>query len=90
MGAAVTHTIIYGKSVVENDIPSIPARNRGQIKRAIDERLTADPLGMGKPLSGQWRGFRRLRVGDWRVIYRVVDMTVYIHVIGIRRDVYER
>jgi hypothetical protein len=27
-----------------------------QEKNAIDERLTADLLGMGKSLSGQWRG----------------------------------
>lgn len=84
------HTIIYGKSVVANDIPAIPAPNREQIKRAIHSRLTADPVGLGKPLSGRYRGFRRLRVGDWRVIYRIVDMTVYIHAIGIRRDVYGR
>ena len=84
------YTIVYDVNVTRHDIPAIPPKNREQIKKAIDTRLTADPIGMGKPLTGQYRGYRRLRVGDWRVIYHVEGMTVYIHVIGIRRDVYDR
>ena len=84
------HTIVYDERVTRYDIPNVPVKNRLQIKRAIDERLTIDPIGMGKPLSGQWKGYRSLRVGDWRVIYHVEGAEVYIHVIGIRRDVYNR
>ena len=44
-----------------------------------------------KRLAGDWSGYWRYRVGDWRVIYRIDDRArrVYIVAIAHRRDVYE-
>jgi mRNA interferase RelE/StbE len=44
-----------------------------------------------KRLKGDWAGYLRYRVGDWRVIYRVDDDThrVDVLVIAHRREVYE-
>jgi mRNA interferase RelE/StbE len=44
-----------------------------------------------KRLKGEWSGYRRYRVGDWRVIYRVEDASnrVNVLVIAHRREVYE-
>jgi mRNA interferase RelE/StbE len=44
-----------------------------------------------KRLQGEWAGYLRYRVGDWRVIYRIDDSTsqVYVVVIAHRREVYE-
>ena len=82
-------TINYDRRVVEKHIPKIPSANKGQISRAINERLTADPVGFGKPLMGEFAGMRRLRVGDWRVIYQIDGETVYIRAIMLRRDAYK-
>ena len=41
--------IFYADSVVMEDIPALPVCNKEQIKRAIEERLTVDPVGLGKP-----------------------------------------
>jgi len=62
---------------------------RQQIKRAIEERLTIDPVKLGKPLRYSLFGLRRLRVGDWRIIYRINDDVVEIIKIGNRKYVYE-
>ena len=70
-------------------IGNAPQKNASQIARAITERLTADPIGLGKPLQGKYKGYRRLRVGDWRVIYMVEDGRVVIHDIVLRRDAYQ-
>jgi mRNA interferase RelE/StbE len=44
-----------------------------------------------KRLKGEWSGYLRYRVGDWRVIYRVEDASnrVNVFVIAHRREVYE-
>ena len=43
-----------------------------------------------EPLTGPFRGRYRLRVGDYRVIYRVdhSGKRLFIEVVGHRRDVY--
>jgi mRNA interferase RelE/StbE len=64
---------------------------RETIKRAIEARLAVDPIGFGKPLRFSLTGHRRLRVGDYRIVYRVdaPRRTVVVSVIKNRRDVYE-
>ena len=44
-----------------------------------------------KRLQGEWSGYLRYRVGDWRVIYRVDDDVSRVNVLLIahRREVYE-
>ena len=55
--------------------------------------LEADPRRGNnvKRLKGEWSGYLRYRVGDWRVIYRVDDTgsRVDVVVIAHRREVYE-
>jgi mRNA interferase RelE/StbE len=61
--------------------------------RRCFETLERDPRRHHniKALKGVLAGQYRYRVGDWRVIYRIDDATatVYISLIGNRRDVYE-
>jgi mRNA interferase RelE/StbE len=42
------------------------------------------------PLTGQWSGFYKLRVGDYRVIYEfdVENQLIFIARVGHRRDIY--
>lgn len=60
-------------------------------KRIIDsvESLRIDPL-KGKIMSADWKGFRRLRISDYRVIYAFDGEELLISVIriGHRREVY--
>lgn len=85
------YTIEYLDSVVKEDIPQLPKKMRTLIKRAISERLAVDPVGLGKPLRYSLKGHRRLRVGDYRIVYRIDSerQTVTIVVIKHRKDVYE-
>ena len=85
----MSYSIKFAEIVVNEQIPSIPMPYRQQIKRAIEERLAIDPIRLGKPLKYSLFGFRRLRVGDWRIIYRINDDTVEIVKIGNRKDVNE-
>ena len=60
------------------------------IKRAIETRLAVDPVGYGRPLRYSLAGHRRLRVGDYRIVYRIDTRrhVVVISVIRHRKDVY--
>lgn len=83
-------TIEYLESVVEEDIPALPKTMRERIRHAIETRLTADPIGLGKPLRYSFVGHRRIRVGDYRIVYRLDVEThkVIIVLIKHRKDVY--
>ena len=42
------------------------------------------------PLTGQWTGFYKLRVGDYRVIYEfdIENQLIFITRIGHRKEIY--
>jgi mRNA interferase RelE/StbE len=83
--------IEYLDSVVEEDIPALPKTIRERIKRGIETRLSMDPVGLGKPLRYSFKGHRRIRVGNYRIIYRVDIDTKIVTVVLIkhRKDVYD-
>jgi mRNA interferase RelE/StbE len=82
--------IEYLESVVREDIPSLSKAGKDQIRKAIERKLTSHPVEFGKPLRYSFKGARRLRVGDWRVIYRIEPPDVVVVVkIGHRKEVYE-
>jgi mRNA-degrading endonuclease RelE of RelBE toxin-antitoxin system len=84
------YTIEYLPSVIKEDIPALPTKIKSSIKKAIEERLMLDPISFGKPLQYSLKGHRRLRVGDYRVVYRIqMDLCqVLIVAIKHRRIVY--
>ena len=75
---------------IPDDVAAIPRNIRNIIQRAIEERLAPDPVRFGEPLRRSLQGYRKLRVGDYRVIYRITGHDVIILKIGHRKDVYEK
>jgi len=86
----MVYNIFYAQKVVEEDIPKLPKKTRLQIKRAIEERLSINPVAFGKFLRDSLAGYMRLRVGDYRIIYKIEDDNVKILKIGNRKDVYAK
>lgn len=84
------YRIEYLESVVRQDIPRLSATAKRQIRAAIARKLGSHPVEFGKPLRYSFRGARRLRVGDYRVIYAIEPPDAVLVVkIGHRREVYE-
>ena len=85
------NSIQYSDIVVKEHIPHLAKSAKQLIQKAIEERLTADPMHFGKPLRYSYKGHRRLRVSDYRIIYRIDEAshTVFIVTIGHRKDVYD-
>lgn len=76
------------KLVLSEDFKSISCPDQKIILKAIRKKLTVDPEGYGKPLSGELKGYWRLRVKDYRVIYKIRRDIIEVLVIkvGMRRD----
>ena len=85
------YRIEYSKDVLKKDIPKLDASIRKLIKKAIDTKLIANPMLYGKPMSYAFSGQRALRVGNYRVIYKIDDKNkiVTIEAIGHRRNSYD-
>ena len=82
---------LYHHNVEAEDLPKIPANLRVRIRSAIETRLMVDPVSYGEPLRKTLKGYKKLRVGDYRVIYRVLSQQVVrILIIGHRDEVYKK
>ena len=74
--------------------PAVPAQVRSiaqplaiSILEAI-HRYAESGVGGVKLLSGEFAGFLRLRVGNYRVFFKETSDTITIHRVGDRREVY--
>lgn len=86
----MSFTISYHEDVVTQDIPKLSKSSREQIKQAIETKLKENPEVFGKPLRRSLKGYRKLRVGDYRVIFRIEGTVVKILVIQHRSVVYKK
>lgn len=84
----VIFSIVYHESVVKEDIPRLSSVYKQRIKQAIEKKLTSEPEAFGKPLRRSLKGYRKLRVGDYRVIFRIEKQSVKVFYIGHRSIVY--
>lgn len=80
----------YHPDVKSVDLPSLDARFKNRIKKAIETRLTTVPHQYGDPLRKTLKGYWKLRVGDYRVIFRIMQSEVWILGIIHRKDVYNK
>lgn len=82
------YQILYESEVVQSDIPALSRDISKLIRGVIEKKLAINPIEFGKPLQYDLRGHRRLRVGDYRVIYRIEKKSVIISAIKHRREIY--
>lgn len=76
------------KLVLSEDFRTIPPPDQKIILRDIRKKLNLDPKAYGKPLSGELKGYWRLRVKEYRVIYKIKEDVIEVLVIkvGLRRN----
>lgn len=82
--------IQYQEIVVSEDIPKLSSAVRKKIKSAIETKLASHPDVYGKPLRRSLRNYRKLRVGDYRVIFSIEKNTIKIFAITHRSIVYKK
>lgn len=79
----------YHPDVKDIDIVALDAKTRDRIKKAIENRLTTAPHIYGEPLKRTLKGYWKLRVGDYRVVFKIVESEVWIFAILHREKVYD-
>lgn len=82
----MAYNITYKKSVAK-DLKRIGKRNATRILDKIDEDLVENPDRF-PALTGPFAGLRKFRVGDYRVVFAIMDEDVLILRIQHRKDVY--
>jgi len=84
----VTYRVIIDELVFEKDFKKIQPNDQRRIIKAIRQKLTSNPKEFGRLLHGGLKGFWKLRVGEYRVVYSIEDERILVHVIlvGFRRD----
>jgi len=84
----LAYNITFKKSVAK-DLKRIGKSNAKRILNKIDAELSKDP-GRFPALSGRFAGMRKFRVGDYRVIFVIMDEDVLVLRVQDRQDVYRR
>jgi mRNA interferase RelE/StbE len=76
----------------ESDLESLDAGIRRRVLEKIEWLSQNFDLITPLPLGATWRGFFKLRVGDWRVVYQIEieKKTIVIHYTGHRNKIYKR
>ncbi len=83
------YKILYVDKVVDEDIPNIIEPWKSEIKKAIEMKLMTRPEVYSRPLRRSLKGYRKLKVGDYRIVFRIEVNKVKIFVIQHRSTVYD-
>ena len=85
----MTYTIRFSTQIDWKRFSRLPKDQKVRIQGAIRQKLATDPHQFGKPLHNSPSSCRSLRIGDYRVIYRIEKRTVDIVLIGHRSTIYD-
>ena len=83
----MAYNIQYKKSVLK-DLAGLDKPEARRIVDRIEKELTARPDAYPQ-LKGPFAGLRKLRVGDYRVVFAIFGGDVLALRIGHRREVYK-
>ena len=82
------YNITFKKSVFK-DLKRISKQDAKCILNKIDVKLTKHPDHF-PVLTGQFSGLRKFRIGDYRVVFAIMDSDVLILRVQNRKDVYKK
>ncbi len=85
----MAYNLIYHEDVQKVDLPGIDKKNKSIIKRAIEERLATNPEVYGRPLQRTLKGYWKLRVGEYRVVFKISGNELRIFGIIHRKRIYQ-
>lgn len=83
----MAYNIVYKKSV-QRDLKKLSKPEAKRILDIIEKELIKQPES-NPSLKGPFAGLRKYHVGDYRVIYALLDFDILILRIGHRKDVYK-
>ena len=82
----MSYKIAFKKSV-SRDLKKIGKEEAERILREIEDKLP-EKADSFPPLKGRFAGLRKFRVGEYRVIYAIIEGTALVLRISHRRESY--
>ena len=92
LGAAMNDPVYrlhYHPDVPAVDLPKLNRDIHDRIRRGIEQRLLEHPEQYSEPLRKTLKTYRKLRVGDYRVVLKIGGQVVTIFAICHRNLVYQ-
>lgn len=80
--------VSYHKRVITEDIPRLDTIIKKRIRIAIESKILVHPEIYSKPLNGTLKNFRSARVGDYRIVFEVLEEELFILIIKHRNAIY--
>ena len=74
---------------ISDDLSKISHDIRRRILKAIQNKVLIFPDKYGKPLRKPLAGYWKLRVGDFRIVYKITKSEIWILAIMHRKEIYE-
>ena len=81
--------ITYHSKVLSHDLVRLSRLELEHIYNAIETKIKIRPDLYGLRLRGELKEYWKLRVGDFRIVYKIEKEIVFILVIENRKDVYK-
>jgi mRNA interferase RelE/StbE len=74
--------------VVDEDFKYISKHDQSVILKTIRKKLSTAPEQYGSPLRHNLKRFRKLKISDYRVIYKIgkKEIKVFVVKVGLRKD----
>jgi mRNA interferase RelE/StbE len=82
----LAYNILYKKSV-QRDLKKLGKTEARRILDQLETELSKKP-DSNPILKGEFAGLRKYRIGDYRIIYALMDKDVVVLRIGHRKEVY--
>lgn len=82
------YAVLIDELVFKEDFKCIDKSGQRNIIKAIRKKLTINPELYGQPLKRDLQGLWKLRVGQYRVVYRIErdKVLVYVVKVGFRKN----
>ncbi|NTW17448.1 MAG: type II toxin-antitoxin system RelE/ParE family toxin [Syntrophaceae bacterium] len=84
----MVYNVVYKKSV-SRDLKKLTKVEATRILNQIEKELSKNPES-NPSLKGKFVGLRKFRIGDYKIIYAILEHDVIILRIGHRKEVYKK
>ncbi len=78
---------VFYKASVEKDLKKLDKPTAAKLLQKLEAVLSEKP-NTGEPLSGEFKGLFKYRIGDYRILYAKIPEGILIVRIGHRREIY--
>jgi len=74
---------------IKDDLERVGKTEFLRIRETIEKKLMTRPQLYGARLRGELREYWKLRVGNYRVVYKIGNKKVFVLMIGHRKEIYK-